>query len=922
MARRLPFCLSGFAHATHLFCVLGLVCLCFLSEPCRAQTTITSPDEEDNNSNNLPPTYNSNDHVFAMVSKSLDNPFFQYSHQACQDQARAVGATCIVLGASSEDPTGQQQAAILQQLVSENTVRGIAVAVSNVDTVGPAIDQAVQAGIPVVTFDSDAPTSQRLAYIGTDNYFFGQTLAKVLIQLRPRGGTYATISSESPNLNERVRGFQDELHTNGKWTEVPGSPSNYDGDLNLVQEQLHTFARLNPTAIVPVSGAAMRSGGWEDFVHAHRHRNITLVSGDAMANQLEFLDRGFAQGLVGQLPYEMGWRSIQSLYDIVQQGGQRPAKIVVGTNVLSHILIPLELPELVVDHNLIGNLHVIGYILFGLIAVLACGLAHWTLKARDHTVVKAAQPAFLFMVIFGVILMAASVIPLSFDDNGNPEDHSDRQGALYCMSVPWLGFCGFTLSFSALFSKTMRVNRIFQQQGSFRRGTVTNREILLPFFLLLAANVSILFIWSISDPLSYERQDLPGTDGWNRVIATYGLCQSDSVTWYLVPLAILNLSVLLLANWQAFTARNILSEFSESKYIGFTNMSLLQATLTGVPVLFVVRESPQAFYLILVFMIFVTCAAVLLLIFVPKIILADQRNSSSGTADWRPRNISAILRSSSNSTGERKQGSSSSSSRRPPPVVNDAACSSSTFMEKTPSDSGELVLEDSDPAGANGCFRKSSSVESKSVRWSEIESLAECTSQAGSSSATSQVVSTTVVAAADQAVVVSPVDTADVLVAEEGNVTSTEAVSDSSDSTVQDMGPLSVCTDSELSGVSSMHSSEVKMSGFRSSGASMRSSGLSFPSLAEEHALENDVEGGRGGGNKLHLVVEMEPRYAGLDDLPPLVSCTEHDANTIGNVSEAFSGEDSTVQHDDTSRRSSSDGSREKQNAQTREEEE
>jgi hypothetical protein len=49
--------------------------------------------------------------------------------------------------------------------------------------------------------------------------------------------------------------------------------------------------------------SSMRSGLWKDFVDENRHLNITPVSGDAMPNQLEFPSRGYAQGLVGQLPY-------------------------------------------------------------------------------------------------------------------------------------------------------------------------------------------------------------------------------------------------------------------------------------------------------------------------------------------------------------------------------------------------------------------------------------------------------------------------------------------------------------------------------------------------------------------------------------------------------------------------------------------
>jgi hypothetical protein len=90
----------------------------------------------------------------------------------------------------------------------------------------------------------------------------------------------------------------------------------------------------------------------------------------------------------------------------------------------------------------------------------------------------------------------------------------------------------------------------------------------------------------------------------------------------LIPLAIVNLSVLVIANWQAYVSRLIESEFSESKYVAMTMASLLQATLSGCPILFVVRDQPGAFYLVLTFMVFIICMAVLLLIFVPKVVLA------------------------------------------------------------------------------------------------------------------------------------------------------------------------------------------------------------------------------------------------------------------------------------------------------------
>ena len=561
----------------------------------------------------------------ALVSKSLDNPFWQHAHQACHDKTREiVDIECIVTSPEfeAEDPEGLGQASIIDDLVQNRAVDGIAVAVRNIDSVAPAINRAVEAGIRVVTLDSDAPESLRSAYIGTDNYFFGQQIAKVLKQLQPNGGTYAAIADTPPNLAERLRGFQDEIKSDKHWIEAQGSPAMYKGNATLAVQEMHRFASQGITNIVPVMGAAMRSGGWEEFVYKYGKSNLTLVSGDAMPNQLEFLARGLAHGLVGQLPYEMGAKSIQSLYALLN--GEELESEIIGTNVLSHILVPLILPEHVVDHNLIGNLHTVGYTLFGIIAFISYWFSAWTCKMHDSAIVKAAQPAFLAMILLGVMLMAATILPLSFDDNGEPDQQSERSGFFICMSTPWLGFLGFSIAFSALFAKTMRVNRIFH--STERQTTVTFHDVMYPFLVLLTGNIIILALWTILDPLVYTREELPGTDGWNRVIATYGSCQSDHPSWFLIPLAIVNLGVLVLANWQAYEARHIVETFADTKYIGLIMSSLLQAILIGVPILFFLRESPQAFYLLLVFMIFVICAAIVILVFVPKLFLVNTFN--------------------------------------------------------------------------------------------------------------------------------------------------------------------------------------------------------------------------------------------------------------------------------------------------------
>jgi hypothetical protein len=82
-----------------------------------------------------------------------------------------------------------------------------------------------------------------------------------------------------------------------------------------------------------------------------------------------------------------------------------------------------------------------------------------------------------------------------------------------------------------------------------------------------------------------------------------------------------NFFSLVVAAWQAWQARDIQDEFSEGKYIGLSIFSLCQAFMTGVPILAVVKDIPEAFYLMTVFLIFMLCVVVLSLVFLPKIIM-------------------------------------------------------------------------------------------------------------------------------------------------------------------------------------------------------------------------------------------------------------------------------------------------------------
>jgi gamma-aminobutyric acid type B receptor len=586
-----------------------------------------------------------------------NSAFFHPVRDGWEAKCKLLGVDCLYTDSNVENLTDISCIDFKTKVVKEwirLKVDGIAIEPcwDALDEMRTLVEEALASGIPITTFDSDIPDSKRAVYVGTDQVFFGRTLAKLLRQLRPEGGTYVLVGDFVQE--QRAAGFIAEISRyndrddRAHWYAAE-TPPDIGGRSWL--EMMEIWAQQNPTAFITLIQSPMREANWTVFVDAHYHQNITYIGADGADYQLAYLNRRYVDALVGQLPFDFGFLSAKTLFDIVTTGEIKQS--VVATNLVAYNTIPLELPPEDYDPNLLGSLKALGYTLFAVVAASSITCIVWTLYHRAKIVVRASQPVFLVMVASGVLVMASTMVPLSLDDGGDPESKSESYLVGICMSVPWLAFTGFTLTFSALVSKTWRVNKILHSKVEHARIKVTEKDVLAPLFILLTCNIIVLVCWTAIDPLTYVRVEEEGTDYWNRPISSYGTCRSENASAYLAPLAVLNFAVIVLSCWQAYQARSIQSEFSEARYIGLAVASLFQAFVTGIPVVVVVRDSPEAYYILLTLMFFLICMTILLLIFWPKMIMAHAYSQVSELEQKR-----MVRESLKNSKGKREDESS------------------------------------------------------------------------------------------------------------------------------------------------------------------------------------------------------------------------------------------------------------------------
>ena len=133
-------------------------------------------------------------YTVGLVAKSQNNPVFQAARVGAEQAARDLGAkysiNIKVDWRTPNEEDAQKQAEAIEQLVLAGA-DGIAVSCSDANKLTDAINSAVKNGVPVATFDSDAPASKRFVTFGIDDIKCGEQVMEELAKIMDGKGTIA-----------------------------------------------------------------------------------------------------------------------------------------------------------------------------------------------------------------------------------------------------------------------------------------------------------------------------------------------------------------------------------------------------------------------------------------------------------------------------------------------------------------------------------------------------------------------------------------------------------------------------------------------------------------------------------------------------------------------------------------------------------
>ena len=253
----------------------------------------------------------------AMIAKSSDNPVFLAARTGAEAAAKELstkgGVPIEVEWLTPPKEDGEVQAQRVRQAMNEG-VDAILISCSDAGKVTGAINDAVDRGVTVMTFDSDAPQSKRFAFYGVDDARAGQqTMAELATLLGGRGNVAILAGNQNaPNLQKRVQGARTEA------AKHPGiKVVGVFNHIETPQDASAEVIRVN-NAYPEITGWAM-IGGWPLFATSLMTElnpaKQKVVSVDAIPVQLPYVEKGVVPVLLAQSVYLWGDVGVRTIVD-------------------------------------------------------------------------------------------------------------------------------------------------------------------------------------------------------------------------------------------------------------------------------------------------------------------------------------------------------------------------------------------------------------------------------------------------------------------------------------------------------------------------------------------------------------------------------------------------------------------------------
>jgi simple sugar transport system substrate-binding protein len=261
---------------------------------------------------------------YVFVCHVTTNPFFTPTQYGAED-------ACKLLGVQFQW-TGSVNSVVAEMVDATNTAvsakaDGIALAVVDKAAFRAPVDKALDAGIPVVSFNADGarddPGTNRLAYIGQGLYESGYELGKRALAQVDSGDVAAFIATPGQlNIQPRIDGAQQAFKDSGKPVTFTSVATNADVTQGLSIIDAYVQGHPNLAGLLAVDAGSTQSVGQTVAKYKMRGKGLKVAGGfDLVPETLASVKSGDLDYTIDQQPYLQGFLPVLALYLFKVSGG-------------------------------------------------------------------------------------------------------------------------------------------------------------------------------------------------------------------------------------------------------------------------------------------------------------------------------------------------------------------------------------------------------------------------------------------------------------------------------------------------------------------------------------------------------------------------------------------------------------------------
>src|SRR3954447_2615291 len=251
--------------------------------------------------------------TYILVTANTKIPYWQEALAGLNRAGSEMKVTVAMVGPNRYDAKAQRED--LQTAIHDKP-SGILISAADPDLVTADIDSAVQQGIPVLTIDSDAPASQRLFFIGSDNYRIGRLGGELLVKsLGGKGNVVMFTYPRQNNLIERQHGYESvfEGYPNiqvSQAVDVQGDPAiAYKTSKQLLSSKAKVDAFVCLVALAcPQVGDVVSE--------TNTTGKLSIIAMDTDPITLKWIQQGVITATIAQKPYTMAYVGVKLLDDL------------------------------------------------------------------------------------------------------------------------------------------------------------------------------------------------------------------------------------------------------------------------------------------------------------------------------------------------------------------------------------------------------------------------------------------------------------------------------------------------------------------------------------------------------------------------------------------------------------------------------